>query len=547
MNIALAQLNYIIGDFDHNFTKIKEAISTAKKQGANLVVFGELAVCGYPPRDFLEFSDFIQKCRVSIAKIAALTTDIAVIVGAPAVNPVVEGKDLFNAAYFLHDGKVAHVSHKALLPTYDIFDEYRYFEPASEFSVFEFMGKKIALTVCEDIWNIGNENPLYETCPMDRLIVQEPDVMINISASPFDYKHAEDRIDIVRKNVARYGIPMFYVNNVGAHTEVVFDGGSIVMNQHGTVFDEMPYFEAAVKTYKLSDLFLKRRMPDQVQPKEKNDLIHRALIAGIRDYFGKLGFKKAILGLSGGIDSAITLALAAEALGPENVLSVLMPSKYSSDHSVNDSVKMCENLGSPHKIIAIEKPFNSFLDILTPHFEDIPFNVTEENLQARSRAVILMALSNKLGYILLNTSNKSEAAVGYGTLYGDMCGGISVIGDVYKTEVYELSRFINRNGEIIPDNIITKPPSAELRPDQFDSDSLPDYDILDAILFQYIELRKGPKQIIAAGFDEKLVARVLRLVNMSEYKRYQTPPMLRVSPKAFGMGRRMPIVGKYLA
>ncbi len=267
---------------------------------------------------------------------------------------------------------------------------------------------------------------------------------------------------------------------------------------------------------------------------------------GVRDYFGKLGFKKAILGLSGGIDSALTLALAAEALGSENVLSVLMPSKFSSDHSVNDSVKMVQNLGSPHKIISIEEPFNAFLGILNPHFEGLEFNVAEENMQARSRAVILMALSNKFGHILLNTSNKSEAAVGYGTLYGDMCGGLSVIGDVYKTEVYELSRFINRNGEIIPENIITKAPSAELRPNQFDSDSLPDYADLDVILYEYIENRQGPKEIIAKGYDPALVERILRLVNRNEYKRYQTPPMLRVSAKAFGMGRRMPIVGKYL-
>lgn len=547
MKVALAQQNYIIGNFEQNFNKISEAITEAQKEGADLIVFSELTVCGYPPRDFLEFSDFINKCDEVIQKICALTQDIGVIVGAPVTNPDPEGKDLFNAAYFLYEQKVQHISHKALLPTYDIFDEYRYFEPAQKFNTFTFKGTKIALTICEDIWNIDNENPLYTICPMDELIKESPDLMINISASPFDYKHAEARIDIVRKNVEAYKIPMLYVNAVGAHTEVIFDGGSVIMDDKGNLVDEMPYFKEAIQYYDTEKLSAETRTKDQGQSKEKYELMYNALVLGIQDYFGKLGFKKAILGLSGGIDSALTLALAVAALGKENVLSVLMPSEYSSDHSVSDSVKMVEKLGSPHKIIPIKDPFNSFLELLTPHFEGKPFSVAEENMQARSRAVILMALSNKLGYILLNTSNKSEAAVGYGTLYGDMCGGLSVIGDVYKVEAYELSRYINRHDELIPNNIINKAPSAELRPNQFDSDSLPPYDKLDEILFQYIEQRLGPKEIIAKGFDEKLVTRILRLVNMNEYKRYQTPPMLRVSPKAFGVGRRMPIVGKYLS
>lgn len=547
MKVALAQQNYIIGNFEQNFNKISEAITEAQKAGADLIVFSELTVCGYPPRDFLEFSDFINKCDEVIQKICGLTQDIGVIVGAPVTNPNPEGKDLFNAAYFLYEQKIQHVSHKALLPTYDIFDEYRYFEPGQKFSTFTFKGTKIALTICEDIWNIGNENPLYKICPMDELIKESPDLMINISASPFDYTHAQDRIDIVRKNVEQYKIPMLYVNAVGAHTEVIFDGGSIIMDDKGNLVEEMPYFKEAIGYYDTQKLSADTRKKDQAQPKEKYELMYNALVLGIQDYFGKLGFKKAILGLSGGIDSALTLALAVAALGKENVLSVLMPSEYSSDHSVSDSVKMVEKLGSPHKIIPIKEPFNSFLELLTPHFEGKPFSVAEENMQARSRAVILMALSNKLGYILLNTSNKSEAAVGYGTLYGDMCGGLSVIGDVYKVQAYKLSRYINRHDELIPNNIIDKAPSAELRPNQFDSDSLPPYDKLDEILFQYIEQRLGPKEIIAKGFDEKLVTRILRLVNLNEYKRYQTPPMLRISPKAFGMGRRMPIVGKYLS
>lgn len=565
MKIAIAQLNYHIGNFEYNERKIIEAIEKAKTQNTDLIVFSELATCGYPPRDFLEFPDFINCCNQVLEKIKTHSQGIGIIIGSPTINPRPEGKDLFNSAYLIADGKTVGVAHKALLPTYDIFDEYRYFEPANTFEVIEFKGKKIALTVCEDIWNIGNENPLYKVCPMDELIKQKPHLMINVSASPFSADHAEDRLKIVQENVKRYQLPMFYCNQVGAHTEVVFDGGSIVANASGKIIAELPYFEENISYFDLEDtsatlsshrissseseLVSERSRTDlhqSTQPKNKIALIHDAIVLGIRDYFGKLGFKQAILGLSGGIDSAVTLALAAEALGAENVLSVMMPSQFSSDHSVNDSVKMCELLGSPVKNIAIKPAYDAFLDMLEPHFENKPFNVAEENIQARSRGLILMALSNKHGYILLNTSNKSEAAVGYGTLYGDMCGGLSVIGDVYKVDVYRLAEYCNRNGEIIPQHIITKPPSAELRPNQKDSDSLPDYEILDEILFQYIEKRQGPNELIAMGYDEALVKRILMLVNRSEYKRYQTPPMIRVSNKAFGMGRRMPIVAKYL-
>jgi len=544
MKIAIAQLNYIIGDFDHNLAAMREAVSEAKAKKADLVVFAELAVCGYPPRDFLEFEDFISRCTEVVDELAKLSTDIAIIVGGPAVNPVKEGKDLFNCAYFLNNGAIQQVAHKALLPTYDVFDEYRYFEPAVSFENIEYQGKKIALTICEDIWNIGNENPLYTICPMDHLVKGKPDFMINISASPFTYDKAEERIRIVRENVAKYGVPMFYCNHVGAQTELLFDGASLVVNSKGVVVDEMVYFQEALSVYDLDEV--EAATEDIVQPKDQIALIHDALVMGVRDYFTKLGFKKAILGLSGGIDSAVTLAIAAEALGPENVLSVLMPSQYSSDHSVNDSIELCENLGSPYKTIAIKGMYDAFMVELEQHFDGKPFNVAEENIQARSRAVLLMALSNKHGYILLNTSNKSEAAVGYGTLYGDMAGGISVIGDVYKTLVFDLARYMNRNGEVVPLHIITKPPSAELRPNQKDSDSLPEYDVLDEILELYIEDHQGPKEIVAKGHDPALVSRILKLVNRSEYKRHQTPPMLRVSPKAFGSGRRMPIVGKYL-
>lgn len=544
MKISLAQFNAHIGNFAGNLARMKAAIAEAKREGADIVVFPELAVTGYPPRDFLEFDDFIEQSEACIEALKAEAHDIAVVVGAPTRNPRLEGKDLFNSAYFLADGAVLHVAHKALLPTYDVFDEYRYFEPATEFAPVEYMGKRIALTVCEDIWNVGNENPLYTVCPLDEMASQGIDLIINLSASPFSYRQSTDRVHTVKANVARYKVPMFYVNHVGAQTELIFDGGSLVVSPDGQVFDEMPYFEACQRTYDLDEVM--RGGQNSEQSKDKMTLIHDALVLGIRDYFHKLGLRKAILGLSGGIDSAVVAVLAARALGAGNVRVLLLPSQYSSDHSVNDARALAETLNVQYDLINIQGVYDAFLQSLAPHFTALPFNIAEENLQARSRAVLLMAMSNKLGYILLNTSNKSEAAVGYGTLYGDMCGGISVIADLYKTEVYALARFINRDEAVIPENTINKAPSAELRPDQKDSDSLPDYAILDQILFAYIEQRQGPRELVEMGFDEALVRRVLRMVNTNEFKRAQTPPVLRVSPKAFGTGRRMPIVGKYL-
>jgi len=366
------------------------------------------------------------------------------------------------------------------------------------------------LTICEDMWNLGNENPLYTICPMDELMPQKPDLMINVSASPFAYDHGQERIDVLKANVDKYKLPLFYINHSGAQTEVIFDGGSIIMSPDGKVFEELPYFEECVKTYDLEAV--EKGGVVSEQPKDKMQLIHDSIILGIKDYFGKLGFKRAIFGLSGGIDSAVTAVLAARALGEDNVRAVLMPSEFSSDHSINDARDLAKNLGIQYDIIPIQKTFESFKELLYPHFLGTSFGIAEENIQARTRGVLLMALSNKFGNILLNTSNKSEAAVGYGTLYGDMCGGLSVIADVYKTDVFALARYINKDGEVIPENTITKPPSAELRPDQKDSDSLPDYEILDEILFQYIEKQQGPKEIIEMGFDEQLVRRILRLV-----------------------------------
>ncbi len=549
MKIALAQLNYHIGNFEDNVSKIKASIGKAKEQGADLVVFAELAVSGYPPRDFLEFDDFIRRCRQATEEIATVCIDIAAVVGMPAKNPEFMGKDLYNSACFLADGKIRELRHKSLLPNYDIFDEYRYFEPNKKFDVVEYKGEKIALTICEDLWNLGND-PLYTIIPMDELMKQQPDMIINIAASPFHYDQHRIRTDILKKNARKYGLPLFYVNHVGAQTELLFDGGSQVIDASGNMVEELAYFKEDFAVYDTKNLKSNNRpSPLSAYPpgNEKIGLMYDALVMGVKNYFMKLGFSKAILGLSGGIDSAVTLAIAAEALGNRNVLSVLLPSQFSSEHSVSDSLAMLKNLNAPYEIIGIETAYKAFEETLKPQFKNLPFGLTEENIQARVRGVILMALSNKFGYILLNTSNKSEAAVGYGTLYGDMNGGISVIGDVYKTEVFQMARYINRNGVIIPENIITKPPSAELRPNQKDSDSLPDYEILDQILFRYIENRKGPEELIDMGFDEKIVRKTLKLVNTNEYKRYQTPPMLRVSPKAFGMGRRMPIVAKYLA
>jgi NAD+ synthase (glutamine-hydrolysing) len=571
MKIYLAQQNYHIGNFEENTKKIISAIEDAKAAGAELVVFSELSVCGYPPRDFLEFSDFIDKCYQAIDEIRAHADTIGVIVGAPQRNPKPAGKDLFNAAWLLYEKEVKAVVHKTLLPTYDVFDEYRYFEPGMEWQVVPFKGVKIALTICEDIWNLG-DNPLYRICPMDMLISQNPSIMINISASPFDYDHDEDRKEVIRQNVKKYHLPIVYCNAVGSQTEIVFDGGSLVYKANGELVKEMKYFD---EDYYLANLVIdpqsssavvdrsihlevfdkdmrvgKMSDPDKVieyLTRENNIAqIYQALVMGIKDYFAKMGFKKAILGSSGGIDSAVTLAIACEALGRENVMAVLMPSMYSTSHSVSDAEALSRKLGNPYEIIPIKDVYDAFLTALKPVFKDLPFSLAEENIQSRTRGNILMAIANKFGYILLNTSNKSELATGYGTLYGDMAGGLSVLGDVYKMQVYALAKYINRHDEIIPDNIIVKPPSAELRPGQKDSDSLPEYEVLDKVLYQYIERRQGPREIIAMNIDEALVRRILKLVNTNEYKRNQFCPIIRVSTKAFGVGRRVPIVGKYL-
>ncbi len=550
MKITIAQLNYIIGNFEGNKNLILSAIEKAKSEGSDLVIFSELSIPGYPPLDLLDRVDFIEKCEQTVTEIAGYCKGITAIVGSPTFNPSPEGKKLYNSALVLSEGKVVFKTNKALLPTYDIFDEYRYFEPERNFSIFSIKGIKIALTICEDLWdeqpfdNKFEKSRLYIVSPMDELARYSPDIIINISASPFSYTKVEAKKNIFISKAIKHGIPVITANQAGANTELIFDGASLVINSEGKIFRQLGYFEEIVETLSLEEV-LSGKTKWQKPASETISLVHKALVTGIRDYFAKTGFIKCIVGLSGGIDSAVVLCLAAEALGHENVQALLMPSRFSSEHSVKDSITLAENIRAGYEIISIEKPFSAFLDTLAPFFKERKSDVTEENIQARIRALLLMAFANKFGYILLNTSNKSEAAVGYGTLYGDMAGGLSVIGDVYKTDVYKLARYINREREIIPESIIRKAPSAELKPGQLDTDSLPEYRILDSILYQYIEQQKPADEISGEGFDRFVVDRVLRLINYNEYKRYQAPPVLRISSKSFGDGRKMPIVAKY--
>jgi NAD+ synthase (glutamine-hydrolysing) len=550
MKLTVAQLNYHIGNFAGNKDLICKAIRKAKTAGSDLIIFSELCIPGYPPLDLLDRLDFIEKCNQTVQEIAKECTGIAAIVGAPTLNKKTEGKKLFNSALLLSEGKVIFSANKALLPTYDIFDEYRYFEPEKKFSVFLFRGLRLAITICEDLWdeqpfdNEFEKTRLYTLSPMEELIKQNPDIIINIAASPFSYTKIEAKENIFISKAIKYKIPVISVNQTGANTELIFEGASILVNDKGEKFYQLPFFEEVVETYTFENI-----KSGSIAGKETStdpiSLIYKALVTGLRDYFSKTGLKSGIIGLSGGIDSALCLCLAADALGNKNVRAMLMPSRYSSDHSVRDAIALADTLDVHYDIVSIEKPFNAFEENLLPVFSGMNCDVTEENIQARIRAILLMAVSNKYGCIVLNTSNKSEAAVGYGTLYGDMAGGLSVIGDVYKTDVYRLAGFINRESEIIPENIIRKLPSAELRPDQFDTDSLPDYNILDPILYQYIELQKPASRIIKDGADKDTVLKVIRMIDFNEYKRYQAPPVLRISSKAFGAGRRMPLVARY--
>ncbi len=550
MKIAIAQINYHIGNFEYNAAKIIKSIERAKIDNADIVVFSELSVCGYSPLDMLEQKDFIDKCNKTVDFICQHTENIAAIIGAPTINTANKGKNLFNSAIFIENKKIKKVINKTLLPTYDIFDEYRYFEQNDSFELVDFKGEKIAITICEDIWDeqksfgIFDKEALYKTSPLEQLSKLNPDFVINISGSPYSYNQVSNRKDILLRNAKKYSLPIIYVNQTGANTDLIFDGGSTIVNNIGETVIECNYFEEDYKVFS-SDI-LKTPTKSTFADRNKYSDIYNALVLGVRDYFTKVGFKKAVIGLSGGVDSALTLAIAVSALGNENVDAILMPSKYSSQHSIDDAVEMAKRCKIKYHTIGIEKLRKEFESSLSSLFEGTEEGITEENIQARSRGCILMAYSNKFGNIVLNTSNKSEAAVGYSTLYGDMNGAISVLGDVYKTDVYELCNYINKNiADIIPENTITKPPSAELRPNQKDNDSLPDYDILDKILFSYIEQKMSADEIAEIILNKETVDFVLRLVNISEYKRFQTPPILRISSKAFGFGRRMPIVAKY--
>jgi NAD+ synthase (glutamine-hydrolysing) len=547
MKIAIAQLNYHIGNFQENSLKIIQHIKKAQAENVDLIIFSELSVCGYPPNDLLERKEFLEWTKQAIEKIVTASNGIAVIIGAPTINTSQKGKKLYNSAIFINDGKVERIIHKTLLPTYDIFDEYRHFEPNKEFEIICFNGIKIALTICEDLWddqptsNSFAKSNLYITSPLDELSKLAPDLVINIAASPFSYNQEGNRKEILQQNAKDYQLPIVYVNQVGAQTELIFDGGSMLISNQGTVVQELAYFEEDYRVIELSD-----SNEINVQPHYSTiEKIYKALILGIKDYFQKTGFKSATLGLSGGIDSALVAVLATEALGSENIHALLMPSKFSSDHSITDAIQLAENLGIKYDIVPIQDMVNSFDAALKPLFKDLQPGIAEENIQARTRGILVMALSNKFGNILLNTTNKSECAVGYGTLYGDMNGGLSVLGDVYKTDIFKMSRYINRKKEIIPWNTILKPPSAELKPDQKDSDSLPDYELLDQILFRYIELNLSPDEIIEQGYDEIVVRKTARMVNFNEYKRFQAPPILRISSKAFGFGRKIPLVARY--
>lgn len=550
MKIALAQNNYHIGNIEGNTAKIVDSINAAKKQKADLIIFSELAVCGYPPLDLLEQKSFIEKSQKAINNIALHADKITVIIGAPSINNSTEGKKLYNSAYVLQNQQITNILHKSLLPTYDIFDEYRYFEPNTTPETIEIKGHTIAVTICEDLWD---EQPvdqpfaqsrLYKMAPMNKLKDENPELIINIAASPFSYNQEEKRKNILQRNAEEYNIPLIYVNQVGANTDIIFDGASKVLNKHGEIIMRLKRFHEDFQVINFKSIKKKKTI---IYDKDDTRIrqIYNAIVLGIRDYFQKSDFSKAVLGLSGGIDSALVAVLACEALGNENVHGLLMPSEFSSGHSVTDAEKLAENLNMPHHTVAIKDIYNHVNSALSPVFPENTFDVTEENIQARIRGMLLMAYSNKYGNMLLNTSNKSEAAVGYSTLYGDTNGGLSPIGDVYKTDVYAMSEYINRNAEIIPNNTIYKPPSAELRPDQQDSDSLPDYSILDKMLFEFIERKQSVDDLIKMGFKKSDVKKITRLVNINEYKRYQFPPILRVSSKAFGRGRRYPIVAKY--
>ncbi len=544
MKIALAQINPTVGDFTGNLEKIVSACRQASDTGARLAVFSELALCGYPPADFLEKPSFLARCRAAVNELAAATRDLstAVLVGVALPAPAEAGKPAVNAAVLLDSGEVLIEQHKRLLPFYDVFDEQRYFSTTQPQQVVALDGVRLAITICEDAWNDKNFWPrrLYAIDPMEELMRRNPAVHINLSSSPFWHSKREVRRQMLTAIARRDGIPVLMCNQVGGNDSLVFDGTSLAINSRGDLIAQAASF---AEDLMVVDVFT--APPVQVPAEDETEAAYRALVLGTRDYVRKCGFRKVLVALSGGIDSALVAAIAAEALGPENVLGIGMPSPYSSAGSIDDSRQLAANLGIRFDLIGISSLFHEFTHALEPLFAGLKPDTTEENIQSRIRGSLLMALSNKFSALVLTTGNKSEMAVGYCTLYGDMVGALAVIGDLVKTRVYAVSRWINREREIIPHSILEKPPSAELRPGQKDTDSLPPYDILDPILEAYVERYETPERIAQAhNFSLDLVQQVVRLVERSEYKRQQAAPVLKVTSKSFGMGRRFPIAVK---
>ena len=553
MRIALAQLNFTVGAFDRTYDQVRDAVTRARAAQADLVVFSELATTGYPPRDLLHHESFVDANLCLLHRIAALTDDaLGLVVGCVTVNTAGDGKRLFNTAALCHRGAIVAEHHKTLLPTYDVFDEDRYFERGKGVAPIEFKGIRLGLTICEEVWNDRDFWPtrLYGSDPVCDLAARGAEILINISSSPFTIGKAELRRQVIRQEAVKNRRPFFYVNQIGGNDELVFDGHSLGFDADGTVvlrgrdFDE-DFLVCDVPVGRPGERIVPGALaPDDASPEEE---AFRALTTGLRDYVRKCGFSRVALGLSGGIDSAVTAALAVAALGPEQVLGVAMPTRYSSPHSLGDAEALARNLGVRFEVIPIDNVFQTYLDALAPVFAGLPADVTEENIQARVRGAVLMALSNKFGALLLTTGNKSELAVGYCTLYGDMAGGLAVLSDVPKTFVYRLARHINSRGPrpVIPESSLTKPPSAELRPNQTDQDSLPPYDVLDRIIESYVERQLDVEAMVAQGLDRATVLRVVSLVDRNEYKRRQAAPGLKITSKAFGVGRRYPIAADY--
>ncbi len=557
MRIAIAQLDYTIGAFDANLEKMRHAVGEARRQGADLVLFSELATTGYPPRDLLDRPDFVEENLRQLERVAALSTEgPAVLTGYVEPNPGKVGKPLYNAAALCVGGRVAGRYRKCLLPTYDVFDEARYFEPGGRAETLELGGVRLGVTICEDAWNDPDFWPrrLYSRDPVGELVGEGSQLLINLSASPFSVGRGHLRREMLSAEAAKHRRWLVIANQVGGNDELVFDGHSLVIDPTGAVVARARDFAEDLLIHDIPDEALHSRSCSAGRAGVLRPVVEgaveeawRALVLGLADYTGKCGFRRVVLGLSGGIDSALTAAVAAEALGPENVLGVAMPTRYSSESSLSDAEALVRNLGIEFRVIPIDPIFQSYLDTLEPVFGGLEPDVTEENIQARVRGNVLMALSNKYGRLLLTTGNKSELAVGYCTLYGDMSGGLAVISDVPKTMVYEMARWLNREHEIIPENVIVKPPSAELRLGQTDQDSLPPYEVLDRILEAYVEQNRPVSEIVASGIDRETVREVVRLIDVNEYKRRQAAPGIRITSKAFGVGRRFPIAADYRA